>query len=281
MEGRAAVAYGAAMAVASSLTTEAEMFWSAGACCLRGTVPDDDVATIAAAIDSLAGSAELADLSALAGADEVARFTGGVDHWRRHEVLAELATSGAIPRAVATVLRTKRLWLYEDSVLVKEAGSTVATKWHTDDGYFHVEGTQMATVWLPVDPAPRAAGALVYRRGSHLSERRYRPTLFVTDDAIPGTAGDLPPSDGLEGPDVFGWDLDPGDMALHHARTLHAASGNSTASARRAWSIRYCGLDAVVRVKPGAPSKPGFDSVPDGTPIAEVAAELGLREAQL
>lgn len=258
---------------------EAAHFWADGACVVRGALPPADAATIGAAVDALGARDELVDLSDLAGATEKPRFRAGVDHWRTDPAFAALATQGVLPQVAAGVLRTERLWLYEDSVLVKEAGSQVPTRWHTDDGYFHVEGEQLATMWVPLDPAPRQAGALHFLRRSHTSDRRFRPTLFVTDDPIPGTAGEQPPQPELSDPDVIGWDLDVGDLTLHHARTLHGAKGNTTGVARRALSVRYCGDDAVVRVKPGAPGKPGFEDIPPGTPLRDVAAQLGLLEA--
>ncbi len=264
----------------ADLTAAADQFWRDGACVVRGAVDTATVARIAAAVDRL-GERELADLSAMAGDTSAGRFRGGVDHWRTDPDFAAFATTGPIPTVTAAVLGTSQLWLYEDSVLVKDPGSPVPTRWHTDDGYFHVEGGQMATVWLALDPSPRSAGALRFLAGSHVSPTRYRPTLFVIDDPIPGTEGEAPPALGLDDPGVFGWDLEPGDITIHHARTLHAAGGNEGTRPRRALSIRYCGDDAVVRVKPGAPGKPGFDAVAPGTPLGEVAGALGLPAAEL
>ncbi len=261
------------------ISAAVEAFWSDGACVVRGALSPADVDRARSAVDSIAGSDDLADLSALAGASEPSRFRAGVDHWRTHDAFRALASSGALPAVAAAILRTERLWLYEDSVLVKEPGSTVATRWHTDDGYFHVDGEQLATLWVPLDPAPREAGSLRFLRGSHLAGRRYRPTLFVVDDAIPGSEGEPPPQPDLDDDDVFGFDLLPGDLTVHHARTLHASEGNSTDHARRALSVRYCGDDAVVRIKPGVPGKPGLDRVAAGTPLVEVAELLGLLEA--
>jgi ectoine hydroxylase-related dioxygenase (phytanoyl-CoA dioxygenase family) len=259
--------------------TEAEAFWTDGACVVRAALTVAGLAAIEMAIATLDGRDDLADLSALAGAPEAARFKAGIDHWRTSDVFRAIATTGALPATAAAVLGTERLWLYEDSVLVKEAGADVATRWHTDDGYFHVEGEQLATVWAPLDPATTASGALHFLAGSHRHQARYRPTLFVVDDPIPGTQGEAPPQPDFDDPEVRTWDLAPGDLTIHHACTLHAARGNTTAQPRRALSIRYCGEDAVVRVKPGAPGKPGFDEVPPGTPIAEAAEQLGLPEA--
>jgi ectoine hydroxylase-related dioxygenase (phytanoyl-CoA dioxygenase family) len=83
---------------------------------------------------------------------------------------------------------------------------------------------------------------------------------------IPGTEGDLVPDvDALDGADVVTFATVPGDVVVHHARTLHAAGGNtSAATRRRAISVRYCGDDARVRLRPGAPRKPYQHHVVDG-----------------
>lgn len=258
----------------------ASRFWADGFCVLRRSVPPLTIAAARTAVDRLA-STELADLSSLVGDDGSARFQAGVDHWRTHSEFRTLATEGALPALAAAVLRTERLWLYEDSVLVKDPGAEVSTRWHTDDGYFHVEGRQLATMWVPLDPAPMSAGSLRFIPRSHTADRRYRPTLFVTDDPLPGSEGEPPPDHTIDHPTSIGYDLELGDLTIHHARTLHAASGNSTAFERRALSIRYCGEDAVVRVKRGAPGKPGFDRVEPGTPLGDAADALGLVEAAL
>jgi ectoine hydroxylase-related dioxygenase (phytanoyl-CoA dioxygenase family) len=267
--------------VETAIGAAAQQLWADGACVLRNVVGPPMLERIRAAVDQLASGTDLADLGELAGDTAVGRFTAGVDHWRTRPEFAGFATAGPVPTVTAAVLGSDRLWLYEDSVLVKDPGSPVATRWHTDDGYFHVEGRRLATAWLALDPAPRRSGSLRFVRGSHLDLRRYRPTLFVTDDPIPGTVGDRVPDVDPDDPRVFGWDLAPGDMTIHHVRTLHAAGGNLGDAPRRALSVRYCGDDAVVRVKPGAPGKPGFDGVAPGTPVADAAAALGLPEAEL
>jgi ectoine hydroxylase-related dioxygenase (phytanoyl-CoA dioxygenase family) len=267
--------------VATGITEAAAQLWADGACVVRRAVDGPTLDRIRAAVDALAATPELADLGAMAGDRSPGRFVAGVDHWRTHPEFVAFATRGAIPEAAAAVLGTARLWLYEDSVLVKEPGSPVPTRWHTDDGYFHVEGRRLATVWVALDPSPRSAGALRFVRGSHRDDRRYRPTLFVTDDPIPGTEGEPVPAVDADDPRVFGWDLAPGDLTVHHVRTLHAAGGNAGATPRRALSVRYCGDDAVVRVKLGAPGKPGFDRIAPGTPLVEAAGVLGLPEAVL
>jgi hypothetical protein len=86
---------------------------------------------------------------------------------------------------------------------------------------------------------------------------------------IPGTAGELVPDvDALAAAgdaEVLTFTTGPGDVVVHHARTLHAAGGNRSATTRRrAISVRYCGDDARVLVRTGAPLKPYQQHVTDG-----------------
>ena len=118
------------------------------------------------------------------------------------------------------LLRSEHLWLWEDSVLIKEPGSPFATRFHTDAGYFHLSGDQIATTWVPLDPSSPANGMVQWLRGSHRDTVEYRPNLFVTDEPIAGTEGDVVP-DVLGTPELaerlISFELEPGDMTVHHA----------------------------------------------------------------
>ena len=78
-------------------------------------------------------------------------------------------------------------------MLVKEPGTRERTVWHQDLGYFNVEGEQLCTTWVPLDPVTAATGAMRFARGSHTWDRSFRPNFFVTDDPIPGTEGEAVP----------------------------------------------------------------------------------------
>jgi ectoine hydroxylase-related dioxygenase (phytanoyl-CoA dioxygenase family) len=108
-----------------------------------------------------------------------------------------------------------------------------------------------------------------YVRGSHRWGTEYRPNLFVSAMAIPGTIGeDVPDVDALVAAgdcDVISFDTGPGDVVIHHARTLHAAGPNTSRTIRRrAISVRYCGDDARTLLRPGAPRKPHQEHWADG-----------------
>jgi ectoine hydroxylase-related dioxygenase (phytanoyl-CoA dioxygenase family) len=250
---------------------EIETFWRDGVVCLRNVLPLELLRAMEAPVEVALASAQSADLSAMALAlDERhgagrGRFVAGVDHWPSQPELRAFACESPLPELVAQLLRSETAFLYEDSVLVKEPDTPERTAWHQDLGYFHVDGTQMCTTWCPLDPATPSTGAMQFVRGSHRDGHLYRPNFFVSDEPLPGTEGDAVPDIEVGGYDLVAFELEPGDITVHHARTLHAAGGNrSQTERRRAISVRYCGDDARVRIRAGAPLKPHQLGLTDG-----------------
>ena len=41
---------------------------------------------------------------------------------------------------------------YHEHVLVKEPGSATSTPWHHDQSYYPVDGDDVCSLWIPVDP---------------------------------------------------------------------------------------------------------------------------------
>jgi ectoine hydroxylase-related dioxygenase (phytanoyl-CoA dioxygenase family) len=260
---------------------EIEAFWRDGAVVLHGALHRDLVAQMIPHVDALLGLPELVDMTAMSDAlgrsgasllredARGGRFRSGVDHWLTHPAFARFARDSGLPAISAALLRATKVNLWEDSVLVKEPGSGERTAWHQDLSYFHVSGEQLCTTWVPLDAVDAQSGAMSFVRGSHRWPSLYRPNLFVSTLAIPGTRGDdVPDVDALAARgevELVQWDLAPGDVSVHHARTLHAAGANQSATRwRRAISIRYCGDDARYRFRPGAPRKPHHSEVREG-----------------
>ncbi len=248
-------------------------FWRDGFVVLRGVIAAATLERLVAAVARVSQDGSCSDMTAMAadlgvasGGDRESQSSGafiaGVDHWREDPDLAWYATDSELPRIVASVLRSSCLWLYEDSVLVKQPHTRERTHWHQDGAYFQVAGEQICTTWCPLDSVTEDSGGLTYSVRSHHSGELYRPNLFVSDEPLPGTEGEVIP-ERLPGPTrTVG--LEPGDILIHHARTLHAAGGNHTDRQRRAVSVRYCGDDVRYRTRPGTPLKPHHSTVTDG-----------------
>jgi len=259
------------------LGSEIEAFERDGVVCLRGVLSTDWIQRMQAPFEEALRRPASTDLGALArgirasggeilaegpaddGAIGEAGFVGGRDHWLDQPEFRAFATESPLPEIAAMLMRSAKVNLYEDSVLVKEPGTPLATAFHQDLAYFHVEGSQVCTFWRPLDPATPETGALSYVKGSHRWGRLFRPNLFVSRASIPGTEGEEVPDIERESGrhDFLHFDMQPGDVAVHHARTLHGAPANGSLQVRRrAISVRYCGDDARYRIRPGAPMKP-------------------------
>ncbi|OUV77842.1 MAG: hypothetical protein CBC90_04225 [Acidimicrobiaceae bacterium TMED130] len=254
-----------------------EKFWSDGFVVLRNVITPDYVLTMEDAINRVLekDGTDLSQLGSLVtpettiidkdiSADKkVGRFIAGTDHWVDDSDFKNFANNSIITGVVAQVLRSESLWLYEDSVLLKEPNTAEETAFHKDLSYFHVSGEQVCTVWVPLDFASPDTGAIRFVKGSHNDRTPYRPNWFVSDDPLPNTEGKRVPSVAPE--DVVAPTLSVGDISIHHARTLHGASANRSADqSRRAISIRYCGDDARYHLRRGAPLKPHHETITDG-----------------
>jgi ectoine hydroxylase-related dioxygenase (phytanoyl-CoA dioxygenase family) len=167
------------------------------------------------------------------------------------------------------------VWLYEDSVLVKEPGTEERTAFHQDMAYFRLAGDLVCTSWVPLDPVTAETGAVRYVLGSHRDRTRYRPNLFVTTMSLPGTEGvDVPDYDDptvveqVGAARIVSFDTQPGDVVIHHARTIHGAHANASATRRRrAISVRFAGTGTTFAPVPGAPGKPHHEGVAAGATL--------------
>jgi ectoine hydroxylase-related dioxygenase (phytanoyl-CoA dioxygenase family) len=164
--------------------------------------------------------------------------------------------SGPAPEIAAALLESARVNFFGDQIFVKEPGTRERTAFHQDATYFEIDGDQCCVLWIPVDPVTLEGGTMQYWRGSHRDGKLYQPNVFIAQTTFPGAEGELLPD--IEGQlddyDIVHFDVEPGDVLVHHYRTVHGAGGNHTRyQVRRAASLRYCGDDIRFCTRPWAP----------------------------
>ena len=100
-------------------------------------------------------------------------------------------------------------------------------------------------------PMLRAMG---YIRGSHRWPI-HAANGFVTRQPMPGSPEKpLPDIEGHEEDYDIQWvECQPGDAIVHHVRTVHGSTGNTTDRPRRAVSLRYLGEDCRYHPREGTP----------------------------
>jgi ectoine hydroxylase-related dioxygenase (phytanoyl-CoA dioxygenase family) len=167
-------------------------------------------------------------------------------------------TAGAVPEIAGALLDSEEVKFFGDQIFVKEPQTRERTAFHQDATYFEIAGDQCCVMWIPVDPVTLEGGVMQYLRGSHRDGKLYQPNVFVTQTPLPGAQGEpLPDIEGhMSDHDIVHFDVEPGDVIVHHYRTIHGAGGNhSRYQVRRAASLRYCGDDIRFETRPWAPKQ--------------------------
>ena len=155
-------------------------------------------------------------------------------------------------------MRSNKVQMFHDHVLVKEPGTSKPTPWHQDAPYYFTGGRQNVSFWIPLDPVKEASLRLV--AGSHKWEKQVLPTRWLSEeDFYSGSEEYMPVPDPDSEPDkytVLEWEMEPGDAVAFHYNTLHGARGNLSNTRRRAFSLRVVGDDARYVIRPGPTSPP-------------------------
>lgn len=107
--------------------------------------------------------------------------------------------------------------------------------------------------WIALDDVTRESGALEFVAGSHQG-KRYKPFGGIVLNPTVAALLQRPEGDDYQ-PDfdshrgefsIISEEMRAGDVVAFHSLTFHAAGGNITNDrTRRAYSIRYCGDNAL------------------------------------
>ena len=178
--------------------------------------------------------------------------------WPTEPVFRKFCFESQAPELAASLLETRKLNLLYDQIFVKEPGSAAATPWHNDQPYWPVRGSHVATVWVALDPVTAESGAMEFIRGSHRWNRWFQPFLAATDGGVDSDYEHstefepLPDFDAeREHLDLLCFEMDPGDVIVFHALTVHGARPNYTQRRRRGYAVRYTGDDVTYFEGPG------------------------------
>ena len=180
--------------------------------------------------------------------------------WKRDLGVRAVAFDSRLPEIVADLLQTGYLNFWEDTTFVKAPHTRQKTAFHQDLAYFQIEGDQCVIVWIPLDAATRESGVVQYVRGSHTWGEIYAPNVFVSQTPI-GSSPEKRCPDIEAQPDkydIVSFDVEPGDVIIHHVKTIHGAGGNRSEHWRRAMSFRYCGDEVRYFDRPGAIQQVGL-----------------------
>ena len=243
-----------------------------GAVCIRQLLTPGEVALLREGIDAnLAVPSPRAKVASRP--DDPGRFFEDFCNWQDIGQFERFVGETPVAWAAQRLMQSPTVRLYHDHVLVKEPGTRQRTPWHQDQPYYNIEGRQNISMWIPVDPVPRAS-TLEFVAGSHRGPW-LMPRTFMDNQAqwFPeGSLQDLPDieADRAAHP-ILGWAIEPGDVVCFHMLTLHGAGGFEGPGRRRVFSVRFVGEDTrhAPRAWKTSPEFPGLaDALPAGAPMA-------------
>lgn len=228
-----------------------------GAAVLRNVVPMAWIERMRAAVDKILADPGPASVE-YTPKNNSGRYMGDFFVWMRNTDFEAFVKDSPMPDLAIQVMKSKAAHFFYDQLLVKEPNTAEPTPWHQDLPYWPVRGNDILSIWVPFDRATVESGVVVYIRGSHKWGKMYAPAAFGKNTGfadIYAKAG-LEPLPDIEAErdshDILSWELDPGDVIIHHPLTLHYAAGNASPTGRRrGLALRYLGDDAEYDDRPG------------------------------
>jgi ectoine hydroxylase-related dioxygenase (phytanoyl-CoA dioxygenase family) len=196
-------------------------------------------------------------------------FVDDYCNWQRIPEYRDFIFDSGAAELAAALLRSQSVRIFHEHVLVKEPGTREVSPWHQDQPYYCVDGDQVCSLWLPLDPVPRSVSP-EFVAGSHRWGKQFAPRKFVDHRAYEGALAAFEPVPDVDASreeyEILSWDLEPGDCIAFHMKTLHGAPGTEKHPVRRrAIATRWLGDDAVFAVRP-FPTSPPFPELRTLTP---------------
>ncbi|MCH1521373.1 MAG: phytanoyl-CoA dioxygenase family protein [Arenicellales bacterium] len=156
--------------------------------------------------------------------------------------------------------------LYGSVLFFKEPKSTGFVSWHQDATYMGIEPHTFITPWLALTPSNPQLGCIKAIPGSHKDGIRTHHDTFGEDNIL--TRGQtVAEVDEAAAVDLI---LRPGQMSIHHARTVHGSMPNHSNERRMGIALQaYMGPDSrqmigehLVQVVQGCDSGGNFAVLP-------------------
>ena len=228
-----------------------------GAAVIRGVVPLEWIERMGRAVDRILAAPGRASVEYTPEGNP-GRYYGDFFVWMRDAEFRAFAFDSPMPALAAQLMGTRRVSFFYDQLLVKEPGTQEPTPPHQDLPYWPLRGEDIMSIWVPFDPVRLDSGTVRYVQGSHRWGKMFAPAPFGQNtgfQSIYEKAGlaPMPPMEQLTASGrVLSWELDPGDVIVHHPLTIHFSDGNRSAGLRRrALALRYLGDDACFDARPG------------------------------
>ena len=101
-------------------------------------------------------------------------FFGDYCNWQRISPYRDFFFESNAKELAGQLMGSAKVNLYHEHVLVKEPGTKERTPWHHDQPYYPIDGQDIVSLWIPLDPVEKDT-SIEFIAGSHAWGSR-RPT---------------------------------------------------------------------------------------------------------
>ena len=179
-------------------------------------------------------------------------------NWQRIFEYKNFLFNSGIANIASQLMNSKKVNLFHEHVLIKEAGAEKKTPWHQDQSYYCVEGFQNVSFWIPLDEIFKNSSPEFIAK-SHKWTQKFLPTKFFGEnyEHIDKEFEKIPDIESYRANyNILSYELIPGDIIAFNFATVHGAPGNRSKFIRRAFSARFTGDDARYIKRKGEMSPP-------------------------
>lgn len=249
---------------------EIRAFREEGVVLLRGLFDADWVAHLRAAAEKGLSKPTVFGEELAQARGDGGRFFHDTFMWRQDAACRHFVFESPAAEIAARAMGAGRAHIFFDQWLIKEPGSPTRTPWHHDLTYWPIQGSQVATLWLALDPVTAESGAVEYVKGSHRWGQRYKPATFSGDHDYSEHLPPVPDIDARRAElEILQFEMAPGDCTLHHGLMVHGAPGNQRNDRRRRASVtRWAGEDVTYAPRAGLQGMPQDPGIASGAPLS-------------
>ena len=217
----------------TAYAAEAAEFWERGFVAVRGVFRAGEMAVVREAVDGNAAMRAHAARALDKSGGPTRPSFDSIFVWNDtsgFDLFAKVTRSARIIDRLEACFRDE-VYVYHNKVALKYPG-VVGFSFHQDYAYWYDMGNlfpDMATVFVAVDPATRENGCLRFIEGSHKLGR----INHVLRDGVSDSMVDPERLEQVRRimPEVA-VELEPGDVAIFHANTLHGSDDNRSGRSR-------------------------------------------------
>ena len=179
-------------------------------------------------------------------------------NWNRINEYKNFIFNSNIAKIAKQLMKSKKVNLFHEHVLIKENNSEKKTPWHQDQSYYCVNGKDNCSFWIPLDPVKKNTSP-EFVSGSHNWNKQFLPTKFFgydyeqKDDEFENVPNIEANRNKYK---ILSWDLNLGDAIVFNFATIHGAPENKSINRRRAFSVRFTGDDSTYIKRKGEMSPP-------------------------